>query len=179
MFLLLYTITAPSHETVHTKGGKNGVLQMRAQAPWFSNHPEPVQSINYKSESLAKNKTETNHSYETAEDTLWDNLLDVSYWSEGSDSAEFWQDIVNAENEEDKTTQFTTEAVNATNAESLCPERRSVVFTEDGQRNIPQELYNMATQVCKNNEIKHCKSLRRRRVYLPFFFFNINMAFRS
>ena len=40
-------------------------------------------------------------------------------------------------------------AVNATNAESLCPERRPVLFTEDGQRQIPQELYNMATQVCK------------------------------
>ena len=124
---------------------------MRAQAQWFSNHPEPVQSNYYKNEPIAKNTNGTNYSDETAEDTFWDNLLDISYWSEGSafESVESWQDILKAENAEYKSTQLMSDAVNATNAESSCPERRPVLFTADGQRQIPQELYNMATQVCK------------------------------
>lgn len=135
------------HKTVPTEGDEKGLLQMRAQTSWFSDHLEPVQSVNYKSQSLT-NETKIYHSGMsggTTEDTFWHNLLDVSYWSEESES---WQELLKAENEEVKTTQLATEArLDATNVESVCPERRPVVFTEDGQRQVPQELYNMASQV--------------------------------
>ena len=55
-------------------------FQMPAQAQWFSNHPEPVQSNYYKNEPIAKNTNDTNYSDETAEDTFWENSLDISYW---------------------------------------------------------------------------------------------------
>lgn len=151
VMLLFYTmITKPfyNYKTLHIQGGNKDEVQTRAKASWFSKHPEPVQSSKYKHEALAKNKTATDEG-----ESVWDNLLDLKYWSSFShddeselDLGDYWANIIN-ENRENKTTQFMIDIMNTSTVDLQCPERRSVIITDDGQRKIPEGLYNMASQV--------------------------------
>ena len=254
IILLFYTmITKPFHNytTVHIQGGNNDVLQIRAKASWFSKHPEPVQTIKYKHETLAKNTDEgesvwdnlldlkywSSFSYDDDSEldleeywadkqtikykhealaenktrtevgeSVWDNLLDLKYWSSFSydddseidleeywadkqtikykhealaenktrtevgesvwdnlldlkyrssfsyddeselDFEEYWADITN-EIRENKARQRTIDVMNRSTVDLSCPERKPVRVTDDGRRQIPKELYNMAAQV--------------------------------
>ena len=150
--LLFYImITKPFHnyKSVHIQGGNKDVLQIRAKASWFSKHPEPVQTIKYKHEELAKNETRIDGG-----ESVWDNLLDLKYWDSFSydDESEFnleeyWTEET-YENRENKAKQLTSiDVMNRSTVDLSCPQRKPVIVTDDGRRQVPKELYNMAAQV--------------------------------
>ncbi|XP_072049267.1 carbohydrate sulfotransferase 15-like isoform X2 [Amphiura filiformis] len=175
VIVLLYTIIASYIIENDYVPNKKRILHMRAKTDWFNNGPRPLKiaddgSVMYTADNNASNEYAT-------EEKLWDNLLDPSYWtSEGSpwtDSVFYengttdllgqiyrtsegspWTDSAFYEN------QTTDKVVQTDDVSPKCPERKPIVYTDEGRRIIPHELYNMTPAVFDTIPTQFMKGIR-------------------
>ncbi len=90
----------------------------------------------------------TSDDYDSPDGTQWNNLQNASSWitTIESSSNKAQEDII------DDISQSTQAMKNedVTSSIPVCPRRKPVVYTDDGQRQIPPELYQMAPTVRTN-----------------------------
>ncbi|XP_072026446.1 carbohydrate sulfotransferase 15-like [Amphiura filiformis] len=147
------------YETVDIPN-KRWLLEMRAKTSWLNNHPQPLKALTYIRAKNSTSEEKPSNDYESSDEELWDNMLNLNYWTSSyadeSSSIESWQDIIN------ETSHLTQ--LNKTEEEFSsipeCHERRPVVITDDGQRQIPPELYNMAPTIFESVPTKFMERIR-------------------